>query len=96
MRRHDALFSKYGVSVRTHVHEGICIHWWLSMGYQNILLQVEVEVHNCILHDLCMPAATLILLFSPLKRYNVILKDYQLNYFSRKFYDYEVNCIFIR
>ena len=23
--RHNALFSKYGVSVRTHVHEGICI-----------------------------------------------------------------------
>ena len=25
MSRHNALFSKYGVSVRTHVHEGICI-----------------------------------------------------------------------
>ena len=25
VRRHNALFSKYGVSVRTHVHEGICI-----------------------------------------------------------------------
>ena len=23
--RHNALLSKYGVSVRTHVHEGICI-----------------------------------------------------------------------
>ena len=23
--RHNALFSNYGVSVRTHVHEGICI-----------------------------------------------------------------------
>ena len=33
---HNALFSKYGVSVRTHVHEGICIHWWLSMSYLNI------------------------------------------------------------
>ena len=52
MRRHNALFSKYGVSVRTHVHEGICIHWWLGMSYLNILLQVEVVVHNCILHDL--------------------------------------------
>ena len=34
-------------------------HWWLSMSYLNILLQVEVIVHNCILHDLCMPAATI-------------------------------------
>ena len=25
VRRYYALFSKYGVSVRTHVHEGICI-----------------------------------------------------------------------
>ena len=25
MRRHNALFSKYDVSVRTHVHEGICM-----------------------------------------------------------------------
>ena len=25
VRRHNALFSKYGVSVRTHVHEEICI-----------------------------------------------------------------------
>ena len=37
------------------------------MGYPNMLLQVEVVVHNCILHDLCMLAATLILPFSPLK-----------------------------
>ena len=59
MRRHNALFSKYGVSVRTHVHEGSASHWWLSMSYLNILLQVEVIVHNCILHDLCMPAATI-------------------------------------
>ena len=28
--RHNALFSKYGVSVRTHVHEGICILYELS------------------------------------------------------------------
>ena len=67
MRRHNALFSKYGVSVRTHVHEGICIHWWLSMSYLNILLQIEVVVHNCILHDFYMLAATLILPFSQLK-----------------------------
>ena len=44
--RHNALFSKYGVSVRTHVHEGICIRWWLSMSCLNILLQVEVIVLN--------------------------------------------------
>ena len=29
------------------------------MSYLNILLQVEVIVHNCILHDRCMPAATI-------------------------------------
>ena len=38
------------------------------MSYQNISLQVEVIVHNCILHDLCVLAAMLILPFSPLKR----------------------------
>ena len=31
------------------------------MSYLDILLQVEVVVHNCILHDHCMPAATLLL-----------------------------------
>ena len=50
--RHNALFSKYGVSARTHVHEGICIRWWLSRSYLNILLQVEVIVLNYILHGL--------------------------------------------
>ena len=39
--------------------KGSASHWWLSMSYLNILLQVEVIVHNCILHDLCMPAATI-------------------------------------
>ena len=39
--------------------KGSASHWWLSMSYLNILLQVEVVVHNCILHDLCMPAATI-------------------------------------
>ena len=35
-------------------------HWWLSMSYLNILLlQVEVLEHACILHDLCVPAATI-------------------------------------
>ena len=48
--------------------KGSASHWWLNMDYPNILLQVEVIVHNCILHDLCMPAATLILPFSQLKR----------------------------
>ena len=38
------------------------------MSYLNISLQVEVVVHNCIVHDLCMLAATLLLPFSPLKR----------------------------
>ena len=41
--------------------KGSASHWWLSMSYLDILLQVEVVVHNCILHDLCMPAATLLL-----------------------------------
>ena len=37
------------------------------MSYLNILLQVEIIVHNCILHDHCMPAA----LFSLLKSSSV-------------------------
>ena len=41
--------------------KGSASHWWLSMSYLNILLQVEVVVHYCILHDHCMPAATLLL-----------------------------------
>ena len=52
MSRHNALFSKYGVSVRTHVHEGICIWLVVKHEYLNILLQVEVIVLNYILHDL--------------------------------------------
>ena len=52
MSRHNALFSKYGVSVRTHVHEGICIMLVVKHEYLNILLQVEVIVLNYILHDL--------------------------------------------
>ena len=61
VRRYYALFSKYSVSVRTHVHEGICIPLLVKHELSNILLQVEVIVHNCILHDHCMPAATLLL-----------------------------------
>ena len=30
------------------------------MSYSIIILQVEVIVHSYILHDLCMPAATLL------------------------------------
>ena len=48
--------------------KGSASHWWLSMSYLNISLQVEVIVHNCILHDLCILAATLILTSSLLKR----------------------------
>ena len=51
--RHNALISKYGVSVRTHVHEGICFRLVVKHEYLNILLQVEVIVLNYILHDLC-------------------------------------------
>ena len=62
VRRRNALFSKYGVSVRTHVHEGICIPLVVKHELSKhifLLLQVEVVVHNCILHDLCMPATTI-------------------------------------
>ena len=37
--RHNALFSKYGVSVRTHVHEGICIQ---------LVVKHELSKHNII------------------------------------------------
>ena len=30
-RRYNVLISKYGVSVRAHVTEGICIHWWPNL-----------------------------------------------------------------
>ena len=59
VRRHYALSSKYGVSVRTHVHEGTCIplvarhelskHITISRGSVNIFL---------IIHDYCIAAAT--------------------------------------
>ena len=29
----------YGVIVRTHVCEGICIHWWLGISCPNTLLK---------------------------------------------------------
>ena len=50
--RHNALFSKYGGSVRTMCMKGSASLWWLNMSYLNILLQVEVIVLNYILHDL--------------------------------------------
>ena len=57
--RHNALFSKCGVSVRTHVHEGICILLVIKHEYLNILLQVEGIVLNYIIHA-CMPVAALV------------------------------------
>ena len=65
MSRHNALFSKYGVSVRTHVHEGICIPLVVKLSYLNILLQAEVIVLNYILHDCMLAAALVHFAFSP-------------------------------
>ena len=61
-RRRNALFSKYGVSVRTHVHKKIYIPLIIKHKLSKhifLLLQVKIVVHNCILHDLCMPATTI-------------------------------------
>ena len=43
-QRHNALSSKYGVSVRTHVVRGSASHQWLGMSCPNTLLLVEVKV----------------------------------------------------
>ena len=57
-RRYYALF---GVSVRTHVHEGICIPLVVKheQSKHNIITTSRGVVHNCILHDHCIPAAML-------------------------------------
>ena len=51
--RHNALFSKYAVSVRTHVHEEICIPLVVKHELsKHITTSIEVIVLNYILHNL--------------------------------------------